>query len=160
MKRTEFYQVIAPLTEKIYTLAYSLLPDDLQAEQLVIDSVNAYLLKEKKWIHQKEVDLTVKKDVNLVRKTIFKAMIRYLSDIGVRRALQLGERVKEQVPTEFQKFYSLDPKVRLTLRLRYDLLFSVDEISDVYKMPRYEVIEKLHNGRFLLLNEVTPGDAP
>lgn len=159
MRRKEFYQVVAPLTEKIYSLAYSLLPDDLQAEQLVIDSVSAYLLKEKKWINNKEVNLQNKKEIGLVRKVIFKSIIRYLSEIGIRRALQLSEQMRLDAPEEFARFYSLDPKVRLVLRLRYDNHFSADEIADIFEVPRFDIIEKLHNGRFLMLNDMISGEA-
>lgn len=159
MRRKEFYQVIAPLTEKIYSLAYSLLPDDLQAEQLVIDSISAYMLKEKKWIQNKEVDLRNKKEVGLVRKIIFKSVVRYMSEIGIRRAIQLSEQMRLEVPEQFARFYSLDPKVRLVLRLRYDNHFSADEIADILEAPRFDIIEKLHNGRFLMLNDMNSGDA-
>ncbi|HXH74929.1 MAG TPA: sigma factor-like helix-turn-helix DNA-binding protein [Bacteriovoracaceae bacterium] len=159
MRRKEFYQLASPLTEKLYQLAYSLVPDDLQAEQLVIDSVNAYLLKEKKWIHNKHVDLLQKKEVGILRKMIFKSLIRYLGDLGVRRSGQLGEQsLRVSGPVEFSQFFSLDPKIRLVIRLRYDNHFTVDEIGDIFNMPRYEVIEKIHNGRFLLLNDLNKGE--
>ena len=48
MKRKDFYQLVAPLSEKLYRYAYTLIPDDLQAEQLVVDGFNAYLLRERK----------------------------------------------------------------------------------------------------------------
>jgi hypothetical protein len=154
MKRKEFYQIVSPLTEKLYPLAYSLLPDDLQAEQLVIDSINAYLLKEKKWIHGKEVDLLDSKAVRLLRKAVYKSIIHFMGDIGIRRSMQLTEQMRLSRPAEYSQFYDLDPKVRLVIRLRYENHFSVDEIGDIFGMPRYEVIEKIHNGRFLLLNKL------
>jgi hypothetical protein len=151
MKRKEFYKVLTPLTDKLYTLAFSLLPDDLQAEQLVIDSVNAYLFKEKKWIHNKELKGEEKKELTVLRKTIFKGIIKYLGDIGVRRSIQLTELMKNHLHPPYESFFSLEPKSRLIIRLRFDNFFSVDEIADMLELPRYEVIEKIHNARFLLL---------
>jgi hypothetical protein len=153
MKRTDFYQLIVPLMDRLYVLAHTLLPDDLHAEQLVIDSVNAYLLKERKSIWKAEVDMSNKKDLLLVRKKTLKGIIRHLGEIGGRRSLQLTEQMRLTIPNEHKSFYALDPKIRLILRLRYEGQFSVDEICDIFGMPRYEVIEKLHNGRFLLINE-------
>ena len=157
MKRKDFYQIALPLTEKLYRFAYTLIPDDLQAEQLVIDSINAYLLKERKSIMKREVDITSKKETQILRRTYFKSILKYLCDIGVRRSLQLTEQMKVIRPNEFAPFYSLEPKVRFVISLRYEAQFSVEEIEEIVQMPRYEVIEKIHNGRFLLLNDLNKG---
>lgn len=157
MKRIDFYHLVQPLTEKLFTFAYTLLPDDLQAEQLVIDGVNAFLLKEKKNLLNKEVDQSNKKDVQLYKRYLLKGILRYMSTIGVRRANQLSEQMRLSRPEEFAPYYSLDPKVRLILKLRYEAQFSVEEIGEIVQIPRFEVIEKIHNGRFLLLNDVKQG---
>lgn len=157
MKRKDFYQIALPLTEKLYRFAYTLIPDDLQAEQLVIDSINAYLLKESKSIMKRDVNMTSKKETQLIRRTYFKSILKYLCDIGVRRSLQLSEQMKVLRPKEFAPFYSLEPKVRFVISLRYEAQFSVEEIEEIVQMPRYEVIEKIHNGRFLLLNDLNKG---
>lgn len=157
MKRKDFFQLIQPLTEKLYRFAYTLIPDDLQAEQLVIDGLNAYLLKEKKTISKKEIDLNSKKETQLIRRMIFKGILRYISEIGTRRSLQLNEQMRLNIPKDFTPYYSLEPKVRLVMSLRYDSQFTVEEIEEIVQMPRFEVIEKLHNGRFLLLNDLNKG---
>lgn len=161
MKRKDFFQLLQPLTDKLYRLAWCLIPDDLQAEQLVIDALNAYLLKEKKHILQaRSLEELAKKDVQLQRRHHFKGISRHLVHIGIRRSLQLTDQMKLTRPSEFQAFYGLEPKVRLVVSLRYDFQFTVDEIEDILSMPRYEVIEKLHNGRFLLLNDINAGVHP
>ena len=157
MKRKDFYQLVLPLTEKLYRFAYTLIPDDLQSEQLVIDGLNAYLLKEKKTIDGKEIDLNSKKEMQILRRMVFKGILRYISDIGVRRSSQLNEQMKLNMPKDFKPYYSLEPKVRLVMSLRYDSQFSVEEIEEIVQMPRFEVIEKIHNGRFLLLNDLNKG---
>jgi hypothetical protein len=157
MKRKEFYQIALPLTEKLYSFAYTLIPDDLQAEQLVIDSINACLIKERKNILKREVDISSRKETQLSRRTYFKSILRYLYEIGVRRSLQLSEQMKVNRLNEFAAFYLLEPKVRFVISLRYHGQFSVEEIEEIVQMPRYEVIEKIHNGRFLLLNDLNRG---
>lgn len=157
MKRKEFYQLITPLTDKLYRLAFCLIPDDLQAEQLVIDGLNAYLLKERKTIMKKEVDLSSKKDAQIMRRIFFKGILRYLSHIGIIRSSQLGEQMKLNQPKDYAPFYSLEPKVRLIISLRYEAQFTVEEIEEIVQLPRYEVIEKIHNGRFLLLTDLNKG---
>jgi DNA-directed RNA polymerase specialized sigma24 family protein len=153
MKRKEFFQIIQPLTQKLYRFAFSLLPDDLQAEQIVIDGLNAYLLRERKSILRKEVNLQSKKELQSLRETYLKNLLYYISDIGLRRANQLTGQLKQGVPAPYKNFYSLEPKVRMIIGLRYEAQFSVEEIVDITQMPKFEVIEKIHNGRYLLLNQ-------
>lgn len=146
-----------PLTEKLYSMAYALVPDDLQAEQLVIDSMNAFLIKEKRTVLAKDVDLQSKKNVQLMRRTYFKALLRYMGEIGVRRSGQLGEAQLAVDPEEFKAFFALEPKIRFVMKLRFEGQFTVEEIEEITQLPKYEVIEKLHNGRFLLLNDLNTG---
>ncbi len=149
MNRKEFTWMTQPLTQKLYALAFGLLPDDLQAEQLVIDSVNAYLLKERRNVLKIEVDFENNRDVLLTRKKILKGIIRHMSDIGYRRSAQLTMEPQGR----FKTFYQLDPKIRLILKMRFETQLSVEDIEEVLQMPRFEVIEKIHNGRFLLMSE-------
>ena len=157
MKRTDFYQLVQPLTDKLYRFAYALMPDDLQAEQLVIDSFNAYLIKERKQIIASEVDITNKKNLPVHRRKHFKGILQHMLTIGLRRSIQMNEQLKLSRPEEFKAFYNLDPKVRSVLALRFEAQFTVEEIEDMTAMPKYEVIEKIHNGRFLLLNHLNAG---
>lgn len=157
MKRIDFFQLVQPLTEKLYSMAYALVPDDLQAEQLVIDSMNAFLLKEKKRILNKTVEVTNKKSAQILRRTYFKMILRYMCEIGVRRSGQLGESSIATPPEEFKAFFALDPRIRFVMKLRFEGQFSAEEIEDIAQLPKFEVIEKLHNGRFLLLNDLNRG---
>lgn len=157
MKRKDFYSIVLPLTDKLYRFAYTLIPDDLQAEQLVIDGLNAYILRERKSILKKEINLESKQETQLLRRTAFKGILRHMCEIGVRRSTQLIEQMKVGQPSEYTAFYSLDPKVRTVIGLRYDAQFTVEEIEEILQMPRYEVIEKIHNGRFLLLHDLNSG---
>lgn len=157
MKRKEFFQLALPLLDKLYRFAYHLIPDDLQAEQLVVDSLNAYLLKERKSILRRDFNLDSKKETQILRRAVYKGILKYMCDIGSRRSVQLLEQMKVTKPAEYEAFYALDSRIRFVIALRYDAQFTVDEIEEVVSMPRYEVIEKIHNGRFLLLNDLNQG---
>lgn len=157
MKRKDFFELVGPLTEKLYRFAFELIPDDLQAEQLVIDSFNAFLIKEKKEIISREVDLKNKKDVLVLRRIYLRGILKYLCSIGARRANQLSDITISESPENFKSFYSLDPKVRMVVGLRYDMQFSVEEIEEITGLLKFEVVEKLHNGRFLLLGHLNQG---
>jgi hypothetical protein len=157
MKRSEFHQLIQTLPDRLFSFAFSILPDDLQAEQLVVDSVNAYLLKEKKNILKRPVNLSDKRELQIHRRMVFKGVLRYMADIGQKRALQMAGQLKHSMPKDFVPFFSLETKSRLVVRLRFDANFNAEEIGEIMQMPRYEVIEKIHNGRFLLMNSMNQG---
>jgi hypothetical protein len=157
MKRKDFYELISPLTDKLYRFAFNLIPDDLQAEQLVIDSFNAYLLKECKILLKKEINLKSKKESQYLRRIHFKGILRHMCEIGARRSVQLMDQLKLSLPEGYTSYYSLEPKIRFVMGLRYDAQFSVEEIEDIVQMPRFEVIEKIHNGRFLLMSNLNKG---
>jgi len=158
MNRSDFFHLVQPLTSKLYRAGYCLMPDDLQVEQLVIDAFNGYLIREKKSIlEHKDLNQYSKKDLQVQRRIFFKGILKYLSDIGVRRSLQMSDQMNRSRPHDFQSFFKLDPRVRLTLCLRYDFQFTTNEIEDITGMTRYEVIEKLHNGRYLLLHDFNQG---
>lgn len=157
MKRSDFNKLVAPLSEKLYRFAFTLVPDDLQAEQLVIDSFNAYLLKEKKRILANEIDLNSNKNLQVQRRQHLRSILRYIFEIGVRRSIQLSEQLKLSRPNEYAIYFSLEPKTRFVMSLRFDAQFSMEEIEEIVHAPRYEVIEKIHNGRFLLLSDLSKG---
>jgi len=156
MKRKELLQLLTPSTEKLYKLSFNLLPDSLQAEQLVIDGINAFLLKEKKAIFNKEFSTQNSSEVQSLKKWVFKSVIKHLCDIGLKRSFQLGPQVTLEYGDDFKKFFSLDATTRLVLTMRFNLSFSVDEISDLLEIPRYGVIEKIHNGRYILTTQLEP----
>lgn len=157
MKRKDFLQLISPLSDKLFRFAYILIPDDLHAQQVVIDSLNAYLLKERKSILRREVNMASKQETQFLKRTYFKGILRHMHDIGVRGALQLGEQMRISRPDEYAAFYNLDPRARFVIALRYEGQFTVDEIGEIMQSPRYEVIEKIHNGRFLLVSDLNKG---
>src|SRR5690606_23396090 len=148
---------VQPLTPKLYKFAYAMIPDDLQAEQLVIDGLNAFLLNEQKEIVGREVDLEGNKDFQILGRKYFKGILAHISSICVRRSAQLSHQTKAGLPENYKAFFALEPKIRAATYLRYISQLSVDEIEDVLQIPRFEVIEKLHNGRFLLLNDLNKG---
>ena len=136
MKRKELNTLLSPLSEKLYRFAYTLIPDDLQAEQLVIDSFNAFLLRERKKLIAREIDLTSKNGSQILRRQYFKGILQHMLEIGVRRSIQLNEQLKITRPQEYGPYYSLDPKVRFVMSLRYDAQFSVEEIEEIVQVPR------------------------
>ena len=150
MRKKDLFTLIQPLLPRCHSLAYCLLPDDLQAQQLVIDAFTQCLLKEKHVWLTREWDDKDKKSQVQQRKTFLKSMIRCLVDLGVRRAAQISTPYEGQ---EFRQFYQMDPRTRAVAWLRFQQNWPLEEIERALSMKRYEVIEKVHNARFLMMGQ-------
>ncbi len=134
-----------------------LLPDDLQAQQLVIDAFTQCLLKEKHQWLTRSWDEQDKKSQLQLRKLLMKNLVRSMVDLGVRRSVQLGVT---RGPEDFKQFYQLDARTRAVAWLRFQQGWPLDEIERTLAMKRHEVIEKVHNARFLLMGQPTHWMAP
>ena len=131
-------------------MAYCLLPDELQAQQLVIDAFTQTLLKEKQVWLTREWDDNDKKSQLQQRKAFLKTMVRCVVDLGVRRAAQISTPYEGH---EFRQFYQMDPRTRAVAWLRFQQNWPLEDIERALGMKRYEVIEKVHNARFLMMGQ-------
>ena len=125
----------------------SLLPDDLQAQQLIVDSYTQCLLKEKNFWLDRDWDESDKKDQIYLRKMMLKSWVKIMVELGVRRASQMQIRYDG---TEYKEYYHLDPTTRAVAWLKFDQSWTVPEIELALGLKRFEVIEKIHNSRFIL----------
>ncbi len=148
--KKDLYTLIQPLLPRLHSLAMCLLPDDLQAQQLVIDSFTQILLKEKESWLTREWPLDDKKQQIGLRKTFMKSMVRALVDLGIKRTAQL-HTVYEG--SDFKQFYQMDTRTRAVAWLRFNQGWPLDEIERTLAMKRHEVIEKVHNARFILMGQ-------
>lgn len=131
-----------------------LLPDDLQAQQLVVDTFTLCLLKEKNvWFDQKWDEEDRKSQIHL-RKQFMKSLVAHMVDLGVKRSLQLWTELPDvELVRQYPKFFQLETKARAIAWLRFGQSWPVDEIEKVLGLKRFEVIEKIHNARFIMLGQ-------
>ena len=147
VRKKDLFSLIQPLLPKCHSLAMSLLPDDLQAQQLIVDSYTQCLLKEKSLWLDRDWDESDKKDQIYLRKTMLKSWIKVMVDLGVRRAAQMQIRYEGSA---YKEYYHLDPSTRAVAWLKFDQGWSIQEIESSLGLKRFEVIEKIHNSRFIL----------
>jgi hypothetical protein len=148
--KKDLYTLIQPLLPRLHSLAMCLIPDDLQAQQLVIDSFTQILLKEKESWLNREWPLDDKKQQIGLRKTFIKSMVRALVDLGIKRTAQLHTAYEG---SDFKQFYQMDTRTRAVAWLRFNQSWPLDEIERTLAMKRHEVIEKVHNARFILMGQ-------
>jgi hypothetical protein len=150
VRKKDLFNLIQPLLSKCHALAFVIIPDDLQAQQLVIDAFTQTLLREKhSWLERAWDEQDKKQQINQ-RKLFLKLMFKALVTIGVRRAGQVNT-VYEGV--EFKNFFQLDARTRVVAWLRFQQNWSMEEIERALQMKRHEVIEKVHNARFLMMGQ-------
>lgn len=131
-----------------------LLPDDLQAQQLVVDTLMLCLLKEKKVWREREWDEEDRKLQMHLRKLFMKSMVSYMVDLGVKRSQQLWSTIPDsEMVREYSQFYKLETRTRAVAWLRFGQGWAVDEIERTLGLKRFELVEKLHNARFLMLSQ-------
>lgn len=144
MKRKEIYGLISPLLDQLYQFSHALLFDELEAEQLVIDGVNGFIIKEKKWLTDFEID---EENEGKLRRVFFQKMVKHIYDLALKRSLHFK-------PIKEEPFYQLPLRNRAIMSLRYLMNYTPDQIEDFLGLARWEVIEGIHNSRFVLTNDL------
>lgn len=145
MKRKDIFNLLQPLLDQFYQFSYALLPDELEAEQLVMDGVNGFIIKEKKWLTHLAED-----DQARVRRAFFQKVISHIYEIG-------NKRVAHSKISDDQIFYQLPVRNRAIISLRYLMNYTPEQIEDFLGLAKWEVIEGIHNSRFSLMNELNTG---
>lgn len=117
-----------------------LVPDDLQASQIVIDGVTAFVTSEKEWLHCMDVDGTEKMDLALLKRDIYKLVCKSLYQIGSKRSAQIPN-------LKNQDFFSLDLSTRTLIYLKYKTDFTFEEILEIVNLAKPQALAKIYTGK-------------
>lgn len=147
MKRKEIFSLLTPLLDQLYQFSYVLLAEELEAEQLVIDGVNGFIIKEKKWLTQSQLE---EEDEGKFRRLLFQKIINHIYALAIKRSVNF-KMDKDQT------FYQLPLRNRAIMCLRYLMNYTPEQIEDFLGLARWEIIEGIHNSRFVLMNELHAG---
>ncbi len=128
---------------ELYPFAYSLLPDDLQAGQLVLDAIDLILVD--KDFSDKFTEYY--DDQELLRKDQFMITTALYSHIFRLAKIRVGQLSGSfTVPEGFGAFYRTPIENRSTIFLREKLSFSWDRIGVIIGKDRISAIERYHSG--------------
>lgn len=147
MKRKEIFNFLSPLLDQFYQFSFALLPDELEAEQLVIDGVNGFIVKERKWLTRSEAII---EGEGKMKRVIFQKIINHIYELALKRLVNFKVQREES-------FYQLPVRNRAIMVLRYQMNFAPEQVEDMLGLARWEVIEGIHNSRFMLMNELNAG---
>lgn len=156
MKTLELEKLIQNLSTDLYSFAFILIPDDLQATQLMIDSVSAFIIQNKslidKWSTTNESELV--HNSNDIRIHLYKSMY------------ELSKKRYNQVRMSFKSiednsgFFALDFDDKAALFLKEKTDFALDVIEFILGQSRSEVLAHLYSARLKMVNNVPTHTTP
>lgn len=162
MKIEELQKYIQNLSPELYSFAYVLIPDDLQASQLMIDCVQSFLIQKKALI-DKMSQTKVKAPKNLLEESKLH-LLNIVFDLSRKRYQQLRMSFKDV--EQSGGFFALEFDEKAVLYLKDKAAFDLDKIEFVCSKTRSEVLSHLYAARIkmtkhlpdhLFENEVSGG---
>lgn len=144
MKKSELQPLIDVLIPKLFSFAYALVPDELQAVQIVIDAYSVFVIREKEHLEYLKYNVKSKKDKAQTLQYLFKSNLKEIYKLGTKRSFQLKNTIDEK--QDLPQFYQVEISQRALLFLKYKLSFDLNDIQQVLMIQRHQVLEKLYNG--------------
>ncbi len=130
--------------KELFNFAFCLLPDDLQAQQLVLDSVAVLLLDDNELIRDcVEKNNFTEKNPFLKQIKIF--LLKSIYKIASKRFSQIKSSMNFE--GKYSSFYKLGIEEKAILFLKHKLNLNFSEIEEVTEQERVKIIGKLNSAR-------------
>lgn len=143
MKKIEFEKFLSIVSNDLYSFAYILIPDDLQASQLVVDSIQSLIISKRHTIDELFVDKK-NSDHSLELLQIKRILMGNVYHLAKRRYQQIKLSIEND---DIDAFYSLEVDEKSILFLKDKLKYSIEEISIVTEKTIQEVQSYLFASR-------------
>ncbi len=140
--------ITSTLMNKLYSLAYAVVPSDLEAEQLIVDSYTRFVVKDKELILDEEINGSF--DRGSFTDFCLERIIQEMYDLGKKRAQSYFYTRKNSFD-EFNSFYSLSLESRFVIHLNTVLAFNESRISKTLNLNRHEVVQLMFTAKTELL---------
>jgi hypothetical protein len=152
-----FNNFLNSITDQLYSFSYTLIPDTLQSEQIVLDSLSSLFVdinKQSGSVSLDNISLNYKEiikleDFTFIRLILFEkvySLCKLRRDHLINSIYKLNEKNKEVV-------FTLDIKSRAALYLKHRLNLSYSKVSSVMNLNKFEVISIINNARYELLDK-------
>lgn len=151
MNKLESYLV--KITKELFCFSSVVLPDDLQAQQVVSDAVCVLTLKRKDLLEKLWMDLS-RDEENHYHGEVKIFLMSEIFRIGQKRQLQLGQSVVYDGDDTFSAFYTLDSIERAVLFLKHKTSYEIENIAEIVHKQSTEVISILQSARKKLMNGI------
>lgn len=148
MKTLELEKFIQHLSPDLYSFAYILIPDDLQASQLMIDSVAAFIIQKKSLIEKWTASASDQQYSQDIKIHLYKSMY----ELSKKRYNQLRMSFKDI--EDNSGFFSLDFDEKAVLFLQERTDFSLELIEFILAKTRAEVLAFLYSARIKMVSHL------
>jgi hypothetical protein len=151
MKKLELEKFIQNLSTELYSFAFILIPDDLQATQLMIDSVSSFLILKKAMINRWSsfTEKEILENSTDIKIHLYKSMY----ELSKKRYGQLSMSFKDFVDNS--GFFSLEFDDKAALFLKERTAFPLDVIEFILGQTKNEVVAHLYSARQHLIETTT-----
>lgn len=150
MKRLDFEKFLSLISNDLYSFAFILIPDDLQAGQLVVDSIQTYLISKKENLNQ--LFSARNADLNRELAPIKRALLKLVFELAKKRYHQIKLSISEKY--EENDFYSLEFDEKSVLFLREKLKLSLEDIAVISGKTLSEVQAYLFSARTNMIGKI------
>ena len=139
MFQSELTLNLRPIFSPLFTYSYALIPDGLQANQLLIDSLTGMITEETELFHK----LVQNVDVEIKQSILFKiklTLYNYILNIASRRESQLNIESTDQ---KYFPFYSLEVEERALVFLNNMTSLNASDMLEIFNLDKIEIINKI-----------------
>ncbi len=135
MKIEEFESYLKKIHPDLYSFSFILIPDDLQASQLIVDGLS-YVLMNKRSIFDRLINKSQNFSIELddFKMNLYKAIY----EIAQKRFLQIRTSVETK---DLDNFYSLEFDERAVIFLRQKLKFSHNDICFTVSLGKDDLMK-------------------
>lgn len=151
MKLNDVELLIQKFTPKLFSFSMALVPENLQAQQIVVDSIGKLMINNQDIFVNNPVESFSLVDTEVEKKIKVK-LLKYIFELGFKRYSQLASSLKSFRGKEVA-FGSLETKDKAILFLKHRFGLGIDEISKIVDEPRVIVISRLNLVRDKLMRD-------
>lgn len=154
MKNEELQKYIQNLSPELYSFSYILIPDVLQASQLMIDCVQSFLIQKKELVEK--MSLSKNKIIeNLLEETKLN-IIKIVYELSRKRYQQL--KISLSDVEGHGGFFSLEFDEKAILYLKEKANFDLDTIEFITSSSRSEVLSYLYSARIKMTTLISSNE--
>jgi hypothetical protein len=148
VKRKWILELLQAHVSRLYSFCFVLIPDELQASQVLVDGVTQYIVKHADTLMDiQDEDYADEKFRYQLKKALLKDIMTCIFQIAHRRSIQLHGSAMDGTEAFFKK---CDYKQRAISFLKFKWKMNLEDIMLVTQLERVEVINHIHQSRFIL----------
>lgn len=158
MKRSDLEKIIDSLFPRLYGFSSALTQDTDQASQTLVDAYTVFILREKNFIADMELNLENRAERVSAKRYFFNELLKEIFELAKMR--RPDRKIDNSGFREYQNFYDLNLQRRAIIYLKDVEGLSIEDLQEVFVMQRHQVVELLHNSYYELVKDIRVEESP